>query len=99
MMGLRFPNSAGCIFCSLSYAARTSASPGALTSCTRMPRATPNAIQPPPKPMTVSLLLPPLPCHRRQRAAFAVAGVLVVDPVVGIDVVEWDLVTRAQHAH
>src|SRR3954454_24103479 len=45
------------------------------------------------------LLSVPLPCQRRQRAAFAVADVLVVDPVVRIDPLEGNVVTRPQHLH
>src|SRR3954451_23944206 len=45
------------------------------------------------------LLSVPLPCQRRQRAAFAVAGILVVDPVVRIDPLEGNVVTRPQHLH
>src|ERR1700738_219651 len=43
------------------------------------------------------LLLPPLPRQRRERAAFAIAGVLVVDPVMRIDVIERNAVARPQH--
>src|SRR3569832_2544844 len=44
-------------------------------------------------------LLPPLPRQGRERAAFAITRVLVVDPVVGIDAVERNAITRAQYLH
>src|SRR3978361_1073568 len=45
----------------------------------------------------IALSLPPLPRKRRQRAAFAIAGVLVVDPVVRIDPVQRNAVAHPQH--
>jgi len=41
-----------------------------------------------------NLLLPPLPRHGRERAAFAIARVLEVDPVVRIDVFKGNAVAR-----
>src|SRR3981189_3637332 len=43
-------------------------------------------------------LLSPLPCQRRQRAAFAIARVLVVDPVVRVDPLDGNAVARPQQA-
>jgi hypothetical protein len=48
--------------------------------------------------MVRSKLLCPLPCHRRQGTAFAVARNLEVDPVERIDMVERNAVSRPQHA-
>ncbi|BAC52604.1 blr7339 [Bradyrhizobium diazoefficiens USDA 110] len=44
-------------------------------------------------------LLPPCPRQRREPAAFAIARVLVVDPIVRIDAVERDVVARTQHLY
>src|ERR1700730_14956390 len=43
------------------------------------------------------LLLPPLPRQRRERAAFAIAGVLVFNPVMRIAVSERKAAARPQH--
>src|SRR5689334_20570290 len=48
---------------------------------------------------TSVILLPPLARQGCQRAAFAIARVLEVDPVVGIDALERNVVARAQHLH
>src|SRR6267378_6758401 len=48
---------------------------------------------------TGTRLLSPLPCQRRQRAALAIACVLVVDPVVRIDPPDRNAVTRPQYPH
>src|SRR3984885_15871352 len=54
---------------------------------------------PDPAEESESLLLPPLVRQRCECAAFAVARILEVDPVMRIDVVERNAITRAQHLH
>src|SRR5262245_42962553 len=44
-------------------------------------------------------LLRPLPRQSRQGTAFAIAGILEVDPVVRIDVIQRNVIARAQHAY